>query len=287
MEAVDARHDARLAGLRNDTLSLVRSLNRSLVNSSSEQATLGELTASLYRNEYVQAALGRVFAAAPHTLVDWRLVGARVRRLALTALDLDDRQLQQRPLSREVGVQVDLNDDAVKCGIDSDEVLISLEMAFNTRKLFSTFDENTGEIYLAKADKIVPFERAVRKCVNAGAKASTDATTAAACAVRLFDPRSGKELSVHDAIERGIVHRKTGMIVDPKAGNLLSIREAVKRCIVSVSGAPVVTGRHGGYEAPLAITASAADAQLTSAHSQSHLAAGVLHLSQQRFIDWR
>ena len=166
--------------------------------------------------------------------------------------------------------------DTCPLGIDSDEVLISLEMAFNTRKLFSTFDENTGEIYLAKADKIVPFERAVRKCVNAGAKASTDATAAAACAVRLFDPRSGKELSVHDAIERGIVHRKTGMIVDPKAGNLLSIREAVKRCIVSVSGAPVVTGRHGGYEAPLAITASAADAQLTSAHSQSHLAAGVV-----------
>ena len=88
VEAVDARHDARLAGLRNDTLSLVRSLNRSLVNSSSEQATLGELTASLYRNEYVQAALGRLFAAAPHTLVDWRLVGARVGRLALTALDV-------------------------------------------------------------------------------------------------------------------------------------------------------------------------------------------------------
>ena len=40
---------------------------------------------------------------------------------------------------------------------------LSLEQMFNTRKLFPAFDENTGEIYLPSMDKIVPFERAIRK----------------------------------------------------------------------------------------------------------------------------
>lgn len=118
----------------------------------------------------------------------------------------------------------------------------TLEQMFNTRKIFPAFDENTGEIYLPSLGKIVPFERAIRK--NKMDKS-----------VRIFDPRSNKDLVINDALERGIIDKTSGMVIDPKSGGcggLLSIKEAVKRGIVSVTGAPVVTGHHeaadGGIE---------------------------------------
>jgi dystonin len=113
---------------------------------------------------------------------------------------------------------------------------ITLEHLFNTRKIFSAFNENTGEIFLPSLGKIVPFERAIRK-MKMQDKANTNV-------VRIFDPKSNKDLVVNDAFERGIIDKTSGMIIDPKSGGLLSIKEAVKRSILSVTGAPVVTGHH-------------------------------------------
>ena len=114
----------------------------------------------------------------------------------------------------------------------SGKLIISLENVFNTRKLFSAFNENTGEIFLSSKNKIVPFEKAIRK--NKLDKS-----------VRIFDPRSNKDLTINDAIERAIIDKTSGMIIDPKGGSLLSVKEAVKRGILSITGAPVVTGHHG------------------------------------------
>lgn len=113
----------------------------------------------------------------------------------------------------------------------SNKCIITLEDAFNHRKIFSAFDENTGEIFLSSISKIVPFEKAMRK--NKMDKS-----------VRIFDPKSNKDLSLNDAIERAIIDKTSGMVIDPKGGGLLSIKEAVKRGILSVTGAPVVTGHH-------------------------------------------
>jgi len=113
----------------------------------------------------------------------------------------------------------------------TNKCIISLEDAFNHRKIFSAFDENTGEIFLSSLGKIVPFEKAMRK--NKMDKS-----------VRIFDPKSNKDLTLNDAIERAIIDKTSGMVIDPKGGSLLSIKEAVKRGILSVSGAPVVTGHH-------------------------------------------
>ena len=70
--------------------------------------------------------------------------------------------------------------------------------------------------------------------------------------VKVFDPRTNKDLVINDAIERGLIDKTSGMIIDPKSGALLSIKEAVKRGVVSVTGAPLVTGKHecdaGGVE---------------------------------------
>jgi len=109
--------------------------------------------------------------------------------------------------------------------------ITSLETAFNSRKIFSAFDENTGEIFLVSRERIVPFEKAVRKN-----KIDSD--------VKIFDPRLNRDLSINDAFEHGILDKRTGMIIDPKGGSLLSIKEAVKRGVVSINGAPVVTGHH-------------------------------------------
>ena len=56
------------------------------------------------------------------------------------------------------------------------KLIISLENVLNSRKLFSAFNENTGEIFLSSKNKIVPFEKAIRK--NKLDKC-----------VRIFDPR--------------------------------------------------------------------------------------------------
>ena len=123
--------------------------------------------------------------------------------------------------------------------IETNKVVVNLESAFNTRKLFPAFDENTGEIFLNSRAKIVPFEKAVRK--NKLDKS-----------VRIFDPKSNKDLTLNDAIERAIIDKTSGMVIDPKGGGLLSIKEAVKRGILSITGAPVVTGHHNSeaIEAP-------------------------------------
>lgn len=109
--------------------------------------------------------------------------------------------------------------------------IITLENAFNTRKIFSAFDENTGEIFLPHMERKVPFEKAVRKN-----KLGKD--------VLIFDPKSSKDLTLNDAIERGIIDRTTGQVIDPKSNCLLSIRESVKRGLINIVGAPVVTGHH-------------------------------------------
>ncbi|RNA44605.1 microtubule-actin cross-linking factor isoforms 1 2 3 5-like [Brachionus plicatilis] len=110
--------------------------------------------------------------------------------------------------------------------------IMSLEQAFNTRKIYSAFDENTGEIFLVSTGKLVAFEKAVRK--NKMDKS-----------IRVFDPRSNKDLSIGDALERCLLDKTSGMVIDPKGcGGLLSIKEAVKRGILSITGAPLVTGHH-------------------------------------------
>jgi hypothetical protein len=126
---------------------------------------------------------------------------------------------------------VRINDNGEVVDPSTGKCITTLEQAFNTRKIFSAFDENTGEIFLNSRGKIVPFEKAVRKN-----KMDKD--------VRIFDPKHNKELNINDAIEYGILDKTTGMIIDPKGGSLLSIREAVKRGIIGIVGAPVVTGHH-------------------------------------------
>lgn len=130
---------------------------------------------------------------------------------------------------------VRINDNGEVIDPVTNEVIINLEIAFNHRKIFPAFNENTGEIFLTTRGKIVPFEKAMRK--NKIDKS-----------VRLFDPKSNKDLTLNDAIERAIIDKTSGMIIDPKGGGLLSIKEAVKRGIVSLTGAPVVTGHHENNE---------------------------------------
>ncbi len=127
--------------------------------------------------------------------------------------------------------------------IASGNIIMSLENMFNTRKLFPAFNENTGEIFLSSKNKIVPFEKAIRK--NKLDKS-----------VRIFDPKSNKDLTINDAIERAIIDKTSGMIIDPKGGSLLSVKEAVKRGILCITGAPVVTGHHGSetIETPVITT---------------------------------
>jgi hypothetical protein len=127
--------------------------------------------------------------------------------------------------------QVRINDNGEVVDPVTGKCIITLENAFNTRKIFSAFDENTGEIFLQSRGKIVPFEKAVRKN-----KMDKD--------VKIFDPKHNRELSINDAIEHGLLDKTTGMIIDPKGGSLLNIREAVKRGIVTLVGSPVVTGHH-------------------------------------------
>lgn len=116
--------------------------------------------------------------------------------------------------------------------VASQRTITTLEQAFNSRKIISAFDENTGEIFLPSINKIVPFEKAIRR-------KKMDKS------VRIFDPKSNRDLTINDAIERAIIDKTSGMIIDPKGcGGLLSIKEAVKRGIVSITGAPVVTGHH-------------------------------------------
>ncbi len=79
----------------------------------------------------------------------------------------------------------------------TNEVIINLEVAFNHRKIFSAFNENTGEIFLGSRAKLVPFEKAMRK--NKMDKS-----------VRIFDPKSNKDLTINDAIERAILDKTSG-----------------------------------------------------------------------------
>jgi len=130
---------------------------------------------------------------------------------------------------------VRINDHGEVIDPVTNEVIINLEVAFNHRKIFSSFNENTGEIFLTSRGKIVPFEKAMRK--NKIDKS-----------VRIFDPKSNKDLTINDAIERAIIDRTSGMVIDPKGGGLLSIKEAVKRGILCLTGAPVVTGHHENNE---------------------------------------
>lgn len=67
------------------------------------------------------------------------------------------------------------------------KTITTLEQAFNTRKLISAFDENTGEIFLSSLGKIVPFEKAIRR-------KKMDKS------VRIFDPKSNRDLTINDAI---------------------------------------------------------------------------------------
>jgi len=64
-------------------------------------------------------------------------------------------------------------------------------------KIFSAFNENTGEIFLGSRAKLVPFEKAMRK--NKMDKS-----------VRIFDPKSNKDLTINDAIERAILDKTSG-----------------------------------------------------------------------------
>jgi len=69
----------------------------------------------------------------------------------------------------------------------SGNTIATLENAFNSRKVISAFDENTGEIFLPSLGKIVPFEKAIRK-------KKMDKS------VKIFDPKSNRDLTINDAI---------------------------------------------------------------------------------------
>jgi hypothetical protein len=153
-----------------------------------------------------------------------------------TIIECPNGELMALRSALDSAVNIDDNGNIVSNG----QTVTSLEQAFNSRKIFSAFDENTGEIFLPSLGKIVPFEKAIRR-------KKMDKS------VKIFDPKSNRDLTVNDAIERAIIDKTSGMIIDPKGcGGLLSIKEAVKRGIVSVAGAPVVTGHHNSetIEAP-------------------------------------
>lgn len=144
-------------------------------------------------------------------------------------------------LKQALETKVKIDDQANLVDLQTGKVIACLETAFNTRKIFSAFDENTGEIFLVSLGKIVPFEKAIRK--NKMDKS-----------VRIFDPKSNKDLTINDTIERAVIDKTSGMVIDPKGcGGLLSIKEAVKRGILSITGAPLVTGHHNSetIEAPM------------------------------------
>jgi hypothetical protein len=126
---------------------------------------------------------------------------------------------------------VNIDDNGDVWDPNTSKCITPLETAYNTRKIFSAFDENTGEIFLPSRSKVVPFEKAIRK--NKMDKN-----------VKIFDPKSNKDLSINDAIEYGIIDKASGMVIEPKSRNLVSIKEACKRGILSVCGAPLVTGHH-------------------------------------------
>jgi len=92
---------------------------------------------------------------------------------------------------------VRINDQGEVIDPITNEVIINLEVAFNHRKIFSAFNENTGEIFLGSRSKLVPFEKAMRK--NKMDKS-----------VRIFDPKSNKDLTINDAIERAILDKTSG-----------------------------------------------------------------------------
>ncbi|CAF0712705.1 unnamed protein product [Brachionus calyciflorus] len=146
---------------------------------------------------------------------------------------LDD-VLTNTPMTLREGLEtkIKIDSDGNILSIENGQILMSLEQAFNTRKICSAFDENTGEIFLVNLGKLVQFEKAIRK--NKMDKS-----------MRIFDPKCNKDLSLTDCIERCVIDKTSGMVIDPKGhGGLLSIKEAVKRGILSITGAPLVTGHH-------------------------------------------
>ena len=45
----------------------------------------------------------------------------------------------------------------------------------------------------------------------------------------VLDPETGKFISIHEAIERGIIDQNTGKYINKKTGEVLSLAEAVEK----------------------------------------------------------
>ncbi|CAF0786165.1 unnamed protein product, partial [Didymodactylos carnosus] len=109
----------------------------------------------------------------------------------------------------------------------SQKIITTLELAFNHRKLFSMFDVNAGEIFIPSQNESIGFEKAIRKNLLDNK-------------IKLFDPKTNKEYTIQDAIERGLVDHESGLIYDPRSRQQYSIREAIRHGLIAVVGAPLV-----------------------------------------------
>ncbi|XP_063629072.1 uncharacterized protein LOC134800529 isoform X6 [Cydia splendana] len=68
---------------------------------------------------------------------------------------------------------------------------------------------------------------------------AVDKGTVSKDAVKIVDPKTGKEITLKDAIAKGVVDKKTGEVKD-KSGKKISFADAAKLGLVAVVGAPIL-----------------------------------------------
>jgi hypothetical protein len=87
--------------------------------------------------------------------------------------------------------------------------------------------------------------------------------------MKLFDPKTSREYSIQDAIERGLIDPESGLIYDSHSRTTYSIREAIRHGIIAVVGAPLV---------PIKADHETVAAKITSRNRRRHsLAKSSLH----------
>ena len=87
--------------------------------------------------------------------------------------------------------------------------------------------------------------------------------------MKLFDPKTSREYTIQDAIERGLVDQESGLIYDTHSHTQYSVREAIRHGIVAIVGAPLV---------PIKANHETVAAKITSRKHRRHsLAKSSLH----------
>lgn len=104
-----------------------------------------------------------------------------------TVIETNPETGQLMTLRSALDTHVHIDEQGNVVDVGTQRTLSTLEQAFNSRKIISAFDENTGEIYLPSLGKIVPFEKAIRR-------KKMDKS------VKIFDPKSNRDLTINDAI---------------------------------------------------------------------------------------